>query len=235
VAVPFGTVVVVTAVVGTVVVVDVPVVAAVVVVVVVVVVPVALVVVVVDVPDVGTDVVVVGGFDIGSGSGVVVVVVVVVVVGTGGGGGGGVLATVTVAEILVGKYVDWSEGKNVAVIVAVPRDPNVTWFSAMAATEESEDEYWKVPGTEAVGGLRTSGASPGVALTSGKPLKTGMVRAEPVTDMMKLPGTDDQVDPPSDETNERRLGGGTTSVVGAVALYFQPNVPPVSPLTTTKY
>lgn len=120
------------------------------------------------------------------------------------------------------------------MIAAVPTDPNVTWFSAMAATDEFVDEYENVPGTEAVGGLSTSGASPGVALTSGKPLSTGMVRADPVTDIMKLPGTDDQVDPPSEETNERRLGGGTKSVFGAAVLYFQPNVPPLSPLTTTK-
>lgn len=60
------------------------------------------VVVVVDDPDFGI-VVVVGGFEIGDGIVVVVIViVVVVVVGTGGGGGGGGLATVTVAEMLVG-------------------------------------------------------------------------------------------------------------------------------------
>jgi hypothetical protein len=118
--------------------------------------------------------------------------------------------------------------------VAVPTDPKVTWFSAIAATEGFVDEYENVPGTEVVGAPSIRGASPGVALMSGKPLNAGMVSAVPLTDMMKLPGSVDQVDPPSEETNDRKFGGGLRTVLGAAALYFQPNVPPVSPLTTTK-
>lgn len=83
--------------------------------------------------------------------------------------------------------------------------------------------------------MRTRGASPGVALTSGKPLSVGIVSCVPTTDKMKLPASGVQVAPPSAETNERRLGAGATSVFGAAALYFQPIVPPVLPLTTTKY
>jgi hypothetical protein len=52
---------------------------------------------------------------------------------------------------------------------------------------------------------------------------------------MKLPASGVQVAPPSAETSERRLGGGATPVFGVAALNFQPIVPPVLPLTTTKY
>jgi hypothetical protein len=116
----------------------------------------------------------------------------------------------------------------------MPTDPKVTWFSAIAATEGFVDEYENVPGTEVVGALRIWGASPGVALMSGKPLSAGTVSTVPLTDMMKLPGTVDQVDPPLEETKVRKLGAGLRTVFGAAGLYFQPNVPPVSPLTTTK-
>jgi hypothetical protein len=102
------------------------------------------------------------------------------------------------------------------------------------ATEGFVEAYENEPTTEVVGATIVCGAWPGVASMSGKPLSEGMVSVVPLTDMMKLPGSVAQVDPPSEETKESKLGGGLRSEFGEAALYFHPNVPPVSPLTTTK-
>lgn len=118
--------------------------------------------------------------------------------------------------------------------MAVPTDPKTIWFSPIMATVGFVEVYENEPMIEVVGAMIVCGAWPGVALMSGKPKRVGMVSAVPLTDMMKLPGSVDQVYPPSGETKESKLGGGLRSEFGEAALYFHPNVPPESPLTTTK-
>ena len=69
---------------------------------------------------------------------------------------------------------------------------------------------------------------------SENPLRVGTVSTVPLTDMRKFTPRGDQVDPPSLEARDRKLGAGFTSVVGDAALQFHASVALLLPLSTTK-
>jgi len=135
-----------------------------------------------------------------------------------------------------------SFGVNVAVIVEVPAPTNESVVPLIDATAVFDDEYVNDPGVDELGALIEVGLSPKIALIAVNTPRVGVVGVEmvdPVTFRPKFvpaqfPPVADQLEPPLVEVRLTNVGVGETSVVGAVALHFQPIVPGLLPVMTMK-